>query len=170
MPFRRDLTSMLLLEQRRRRQTALGIGVLILAGIAGYLIVRKSLKEYSELQRAKDRTKTGDDELGTVLKNENPSFPVSQYDQWVSKMLTASGGCGTDSEQILAVFNKLRNNADFLMLKSRFNIQTWDACNWAFDFGDNKGDMQTLLSKELTPAEISKVNSILATKGIAYRV
>lgn len=105
-----------------------------------------------------------------VLKDNGtkPSYNDDTFKYWADKIEKACLGAGTDTETILAIFNKLKNTADFIKLDTAFGVR---------DFTDNlfgflpATDMRGWLKDEkaMKPL-IPTINSSLKQKGINKQI
>ena len=83
------------------------------------------------------------------------SYAKSQYQNFADALYYAMKGLGTDTSTVYNVFNQLYSKADVLQLISTFGVKDnetlseWMRGEWKLD--------------------ISKINSILASKGIEYK-
>lgn len=86
---------------------------------------------------------------------ETPTLSGVQFNLLANKLYNAMKGVGTDENTIYACFNQLRNTADMLKLIAVFGTKDGETLDqWI------RGDLNSW--------EISRLNSNLANKGIAY--
>lgn len=90
---------------------------------------------------------------------EVPTLSQSQFVLLCNQLEQAAKGVGTDEQAIYNVFNQMGNTADVYKLISVYGTR------------DGK-DLPTMIRSELSSVwpfnEISKLNKILANKGISY--
>ena len=141
---------------------ALGIGA-----TAAYFI-GKALKQFTtEGRRLETEKKTVENELKESLKTQPASFPVSQYQSFARIIQIAGFDLGTDEAAIYNVFRSLKNNTDFLQLTEAWGKPT----RTIYDFGIGyKMTLPQFLRWEMDDKEVKKINDILKSKGIKYRV
>lgn len=88
---------------------------------------------------------------------ETASFTTSQYKAMADKLYWAMKGWGTDEDAVFEVINALKNNVDFLKIRSEFGIRDgYDMKEWFY------GDFSS--------SDIQKINNLLYTKGITYTI
>lgn len=141
---------------------ALGIGA-----TAAYFI-GKALKQFTtEGRRLETEKKTVENELKESLKTAPPSFPFSQYQSFARIIQIAGFDLFTDEAAIYTVFRSLKNNTDFLQLTEAWGKPT----RTIYDFGIGyKMTLPQFLRWEMDDKEIKKINDILKSKKIKYRV
>jgi hypothetical protein len=126
--------------------------------VAMLLIFRKK----STAQQEQDALQNESSNAGT------PSYPNSQYFAWANQLETAMFDWGTDEAAIFNIFEQLNNNADFLKLKQAFGTRNYSGGIVPFIYGSYTLD--EWFAEELNQTDIATINSILASKGIIYRV
>lgn len=103
------------------------------------------------------------DEKKFILQGKKLSYPLSTYDGFANKIYQAGFVFGgTDEDSIYDVIKKLNNDLDVLQLIKAFG-------NRRIEFSLQNSDLTGFLSSELSSSELAYVNSILASKKIAYR-
>lgn len=150
-------------------------GVVVVGGLVvvylAYRGISKQFKKNVELKDAKDSVNNATNEIKQEIQSGvKPSYASSQYDGWAEAIVKQFKGADLLLESyptIKNIFDKLKNNADYLMLKKSFGIRTYDD---AF-FGQVKNvTLESAIQDELTTGSIEKLNAILEKKGITYRV
>ncbi len=96
-----------------------------------------------------------------------PTFPSSQFFAWANRLEQAMFDIGTDEDAIFDVFNRLRNNADFLALKAAFGVRNYTG-GFVPGFLSDDLSLDGWISQELDSSEIAQLNNILRSKGITY--
>ena len=86
---------------------------------------------------------------------EKLSYQKYEYNNMADSLFTAMKGLGTDTDTIYNIFYRMNNKADVLQL--------------VVSFGVRKGENLQQWMQGETKLSISKINNILATKGIDYR-
>lgn len=94
---------------------------------------------------------------------ETASYSSATYTQLADKIYAAvMYTWGTDEQAIYDVFNLMKNNIDVASLIKAFGKRR-------LEFSTQDAELGAHLSQDLDTAEIQKINSILASKGITYR-
>jgi hypothetical protein len=141
-----------------------GVGGLLVVGF----IVYKVFKRLSSTE-ATDRAEAAavEDELSEELKKTRLTFPESQYRSFAGTIETAGFDVGTDEDAIYNVFGKLKNNADYLAL-----TQAWGKPNRrVYEWGIGRDmTLAQFIRYEMNDKEVRKINGILSSKGIKYRI
>lgn len=109
-----------------------------------------------------------------ALTNESTAagtatYPSSQYFAWANRLEQAMFDVGTDEDAIISVFGNLKNNADFLALKTAFGVRNYTG-GFVPGFLSDDLSLDGWLQQELDSSEIAQLNNILANKGITYRI
>ena len=142
------------------------ISIAVVAGI-GYVLYKLSKKLNPESQRQEAENKDVESEIQQSVKKHPLSYPLSQYKSWANQIEVAGFGLGTDEEAIYSIFKKLKNDSDYLALQQAWGKPTRKTYDWAVPLDYT---LSQFLRYELSDSEISKLNYILASKGIKYRV
>jgi hypothetical protein len=142
------------------------ISIGILAG--GAYLIYKIVSKFGSEERRESRQNL---DIKTELDKETKKFPLtyakSQYSTFADTIDTAGFDLGTDEDAIYSVFYKLKNNSDYLALLSAWGKPT----RTVYEFGIGYSmTLPQFLRKEMSDSEVSKVNKILASKKITYRV
>lgn len=130
-----------------------GIGLALL-----YLFTRSSKAAQEQQSLNQESSQAG-----------TPTYPNSQYQAWANRLEQAMFDWGTEEETIFEIFSSLQNNADFLKLKLAFGTRTYTGGVLPGFFND-KLSLDAWLQQELDESELARVNQILSSKGITYRV
>jgi hypothetical protein len=161
------------------RQSPVVKGVVVVG--AGLLVygVYKAIKKEKDKKEATQAAQQAAAELA-LLQSQGirPSYQLSQYLSYADKLVQAMNGCGTDESMIYSVFNAMKNEADVLQLITSFGLRYYTPCPvsdpisytiWQFNDHAYGGELSTWLSYDLSDNEISKINSILRSKGITFQ-
>jgi hypothetical protein len=142
------------------------VAVAVVAGI-GYVIYKVTQK-LGETEDA-DRKEGGEvqSELEQEVKKKPASYPDSQYRTFANTIETAGFDMGTDEAAIYSTFRKLKNNADYLKLLNAWGKPNRKVYEWGI--GRNM-TLPQYIRWEMSDGEVKKVNDILSSKGIKYRV
>ena len=154
------------------------IGGLALVGIVGFTIYKK-IKTNAQLKDVLKESQYADDELRD-LKNQgiNPTLTNSEINGLISSIIDAIGGCGTDEQKIYDAFEQLNNDADVKLLIKIWGVRSFEPCaitspisytKWLWNNNSIGGNITQVLNSDLSSANKSKINSILAKKGIKHK-
>lgn len=149
------------------------IGGVIVAGLGvgfAYVIskyVRKNIDAIiKKRQEGKEYTREQKGKL---------SYPPTQYKAWADGIKGAfdpygTFGAGTDEDTIYNILRKLKNNDDWLQLQKDYGVR--DYTDYTYNpFGTvTKINLVESLNNELSGGEKNKVNEILKSKNITYRI
>lgn len=140
---------------------------------------------YRNIKRAKDEAdakRTADAAASELAQLANQgmtaSYSDSEFEVFSAKLVEAMNGCGTDENQVYAVFEALRNNADILKLITVFGLRYYQPCaadeplsylRWQFDDKAFGGDLSHWIAFDLSQTEIAHINETLRNSGINYQ-
>jgi len=142
------------------------VGVGVVAG-AGYGIYKLIKFLSAENKAEKKETQLVKGELETEVAKTGLSYPGSQYLTFANVIETAGFDIGTDEEAIYSTFRKLNNNADYLQLLSAWGKPNRTIYDWGIGYDMT---LPQYLRYEMGDDEINKINYILKSKGITYKV
>lgn len=152
-------------KEKKPVATAIAIGIGVGTGVILYKVLQKDIKKFTQKKKNDNLFKS---ELDPKIKG---NYPPSQYLAWADKLEDAFDYFwGTDEDAIYSVMRKLKNNNDWLLLAQAFGMRQYD------DLYDNEfwfgKDVNLLrwMQLELDTAEKNKVNAILKSKKITYRI
>lgn len=99
------------------------------------------------------------------------TYPPTQYDNWADAIEKAYYptvfGIGTDEDTILYIFDRLRNNNDFLLLLKAYGVRPY--YQGGFEYA--KFNLPQSLAFEDDGAEMrNKINTMFKKRGITYRL
>lgn len=141
--------------------TALKIGV----GVLGVYILSKSLASLKNTFSGGGLGKNYQSDLNKLEKSQiRPSysdqtyvgFADSIYNEYFKEVFP-------DIEDVLPIFNKLNNDADFLKLEQAFGTRR-------LLFGTTKGTLSAVLRRAFNSKDVEQINEILQKKNIKARV
>jgi len=153
--------------------TWIKLGVFVAGGVALAFGVKKVLDYFKpESKREQSESKQVITELEAEQKKQKASYAPSTYSGWASAIAQAIFGAGTDSAIIFDIFRKLKNNTDFLMLQKAWgNPKRQVYPDWfVFYSTGRKFTLSEALRDDMSSTEIQKINNILSSKGIKYRI
>ena len=149
------------------------LGVYIAGGVAIAFGVKKVLDYFKpDKKREESESQQVVTELETEQQKQKASFAPSTYSGWASAIAQAIFGAGTDFKTIYDIFNRLKNNTDFLMLQKAWGNPTRQVYpDWfVFYSTGRKFTLSEALRDDCTSSEIKTLNDVLQRKGIKYRV
>lgn len=154
-------------KEKRPIKTAIAIGIGALTAVALYKIVGKEIKE--AIQKKKNK-KLFDEEKDPKVQL---SYKPSQYITWADKIEDAMNVNWldfTDEDAIYNIMRKLKTNNDWLELMKAYGMRKYyDPISTEYVFGKDVNLLKAL-QLELDTKEKNKVNTILKSKGIRYRI
>jgi len=153
-------------KEKRPIKTAIAIGIGTAIALGVYKIVGKEIKAAFQKKNKQ-----------LFEKEKNPSVPLtykpSQYITWADKIEDAFNVSYlnfTDENAIYSIMRYLKTNNDWLELNKAYGKRTYyNPISPTYIFGKSI-NMLTSLQLELDTSEKNKVNSILKSKGIKYRI
>jgi hypothetical protein len=153
--------------------TWIKLGVFVAGGVAVAFGVKKVL-DYFKPERKRDESENKQvvTELDAEKKKNPASYPISTYAGWASAIAQAIFGGGTDFRSIYDIFNRLKNNTDYLYLQKAWgNPKRQVYPDW-FIFYDTgrKFTLPEALRDDCTSEQVKKLNAVLQRKGIKYRI
>ena len=141
-----------------------------MGGLVAWFIYDRFIKS-DQKKRDKQETKDVDSELEEAKKKTKLSYPLSQYQAFAKIIEIAGQDAGTDEKAIYSVFLKLKNNADYLQLVKAWGVARQVYPEWIFFYSTGyKLSLQQFIRYEMDEKEVKKINYILTSKGIKYRV
>jgi hypothetical protein len=142
------------------------ISVGVVAAV-GYTLYKMSKKFSAENQRENEENKDVETEIQKSVKKYPLSYPLSQYKSWANQIEVAGFGLGTDEAAVYSIFRKLKNDSDYLALQQAWGKPTRKTYDWAVPLNYT---LSQFLRYEMSDTEVNKLNYILQTKDIKYRV
>jgi hypothetical protein len=148
--------------------TWIKLGVFVAGGIAVAFGVKKVLNYFKpERKREESEQKTTTNELDEAKKKTPLTYPQSQYANFANIIEVAGFDLGTDEAAIYSVFRNLRNDADYLALATAWGKPTRKIYDYGFAYNVT---LPQYIRWEMNAKEAAKVNAILKSKNIKYRV
>lgn len=155
-------------KQKINPNTYVKIGLWIGGGLAVAFGVSKVLKILRpEYKREQNEQKTIESELESETKKTGLTYPLSQYSNFANIIETAGFDVGTDEAAIYNVFRLLKNNADYLQLTKAWGKPTRKIYDWGFGYDMT---LPQYIRWEMDAKEAGRINAILKSKNIKYRV
>jgi hypothetical protein len=160
-------------RQKVSPDTWIKLGIWVGAGVGIAFGVKKVL-DYFKPERKRDESEKKDieSELEAEAKKNKATYPKSQYAAFCSTIAEAIFGGGTDEAAIYNVFRSLKNDTDYLSLVKAWGSPTRQVFPDYFVFYSTgkKLTLPAALRYDLEPSECAKINAILKSKGIKYRI
>jgi hypothetical protein len=155
--------------------------VIVGAGLVVYMVGSKLYRKIIPTQTTKDaknELNVIDVEIKNNAKNGiKASYPDSQYVAWVRNIVDAISGCDYSAiliwsfgfQKVYDIFDKLKNDTDYLLLQKTFGIRTISKGVLCGGNYENVSFSQAM-SKQFNNVEINLLNTRLKSKGISYRL
>jgi hypothetical protein len=154
-------------KEKRPIKTAIAIGIGAAIAFGMYKLVSKEL---AEAIKKRKNSKLFDEEIDPKIK---ASYKPSQFITWADKIedsFNAQWLDFTDEDAIYNIMRKLKNNTDWLELNKAYGLRSYyDLLNPSYITGKDI-NLVKALQLELDTTEKNKVNAILKSKGITYRI
>jgi hypothetical protein len=156
-------------------------GLVVVGGIAitytAVTSILKSIKAKKIEQKSQAEISQASTELNTQIRmGKSPSIQRSQAEVIANAIVSASNDCGTDEKKIYAQFDKVKNQADILLLVDVFGLRKKVRCPFSDDpresfFSSDTPPMSlsAMINSELDATQIATLNNKLASKGITYK-
>lgn len=150
-------------------------GVVVVGGLTvTYIFVSqilKRIKQQASEKQSQQAIESAKDEL-QQLRNSGikPTLTKGQTDAMADTILNQFKGAdlALQSYSVTArEFNKLKNDADFLMLKTSWGVRTYPDALWG---NVSNVTLEAAIQNELFNTSIDKLNEILTKKGIKYTI
>lgn len=149
---------------------AKGVVAVALIGGVGYLgfKIYKSLSAKDKGQKKEE--KSWEKEAEELDKNPKTqaTLKFSQLQSYANVLQSAMDGMTTKVGDIKNVFSALKTDGDFAGLTKAFGTRTINS--GVYLVPDYTGTLSACLTDELSTSEKDEVNTILAKKGIKYKV
>lgn len=161
-------------------QQPAAVKVIVVAGIglAGYAAY-KAIKKAADESKARKAAEAAGNEIRQYNdQGYHATYTDSEYYSFVSALVEAMNGCGTDEDMILEIFRKMRNPVDIRKLITAFGVQYYRPCaasqpisyvRWQFDSHAFGGDLGTWLAYDLSTDYIQEINQILRERGTEFQ-
>lgn len=146
---------------------AKGIVAVTVLGVVVYATYKISQKLGGEEEQDRKEDKDIVSEIEQESKKKPASYADSQYKTFANTIETAGFDLGTDEAAIYSTFRKLKNNTDYLKLLNAWGKPNRTVYEWGVG---RKMTLPQYIRWEMSDTEVKKVNDILKSKGITYRV
>lgn len=152
--------------------TVVGVGLLAYIGFKVYKSVSDTAggvvsKEKGDKQEDKGWAAESD------RLNQKPEtrakITTAQASAFANSLHAAMDGYGTDEPTIYSVFRNIKNAGDFALLMNAYGVREISSGAWNPE-PNFKGTLTGALTSELAIEDKKKINEILKTKKIPYRV
>jgi hypothetical protein len=146
---------------------AKGVVAVAVIGVVGYAIFKVTQKLGSTEEADRKEDNEVQQELQNEIKKKPATYADSQYRTFANTIETAGFDLGTDEDAIYSTFRKLKNNTDYLKLLTAWGKPNRTVYEWGVG---RKMTLPQYIRWEMSDTEVKKVNDILQSKGITYRV
>lgn len=160
-------------RQKVSPDTWIKLGIYIAGGIGVAFGVKYVLDFFKPNKKLEDKNKKDvKNELDAAKKKKAQTYPNSVYAGFASTIAEAIFGAGSDESAIYDVFRQLKSDTDYLLLIEAWGSPTRQVFPDFFVFYDTgkKLTLPAALRYDLDTSEVKKINNILASKGIKYRI
>ncbi len=161
--------------------SVVGAGVILtVIGITTYKAISNALVTKKGMQAANDAEQ---DSAKLSAAGINPSYLGSEYETMAGAIKSAINDCNASNSEktdnVLSVFDKMKNIQDVLHLIQAFGVRQATPCwqditylmdNIALSFAPTtyKGDLTWWLRQQLNTEDLNKLNKSLLDKGINF--
>ena len=146
---------------------AKGVVAVAVLGVTIYAVYKISKKLGGDEEQDKKEGADVLSELEKAAKKKPATYPASQYKTFANIIETAGFDIGTDEDAIYSTFRKLKSNTDYLMLLIAWGKPNRTVYEWGVG---REMTLPQYIRWEMDDSEVKKVNDILQSKGITYRV
>ena len=144
--------------------------------IVGGLFVYKKAKGLFSSDPMKQTSRQINDDISKLENNGvQPTYADSAYLQFANMLFQAVAGAGTDDKAIFNIFDKIKNDVDYLKLNKAFGVRRYGALfeKDPIPFLSRlmplpEYTLTQSLSSELSDSKIEKLNQILKSNGVTY--
>lgn len=146
--------------------------VMLIGGAIGLVVLYRALGGFIAQQSAMRENQDASNELDKLNENPHTKQKITKYQaqQIANAIFTAMDGYTTNENAIYTSFRQLKNNADFLAVSKAFGTRKISSGRWNFVVNDMEGTLTQCLQDELGDDERKKVNEILKSKKIRFRI
>lgn len=148
------------------------LGITVFGGLFAY-------KKAKGLFSSDPMKKTSKQISNDIAKLENDgvqaTYADSAYLQFANMLFQAVAGAGTDYDAIYNIFDKIKNDVDYLKLNKAFGVRRYGAIfeKDPLPFVSNifplpEYTLTQALSSEMSDSKIAKLNQILKSNGVTY--
>jgi hypothetical protein len=151
-------------------KTAIVIGVIGLVVYVAYRILKapKDLKK-GQGNRQEDRSWNKEFDQLNTSPSTKATITKAQMGAYANTIHAAMDGYGTGEDEILGVFKKLKNNADFAGVSAAYGVR--EVSSGTYNPARNfNGTMAGALTDELSQYWKDEINDVLKKNKITYRV
>ena len=150
-------------------------GIVVVGGMfATYIFVSQTMKRIRKTmdnKQNKQALESANDDLQDLIKRGiKPTLTKAQTDAMADAILNQYKNADLLLQSFPVTereFNKLKNDADYLLLKKSWDIRTYPD---AFLGSVSNVTLEAAIQNELFNSSISKLNTILSKKGIKYSI
>jgi hypothetical protein len=150
-------------------------GVVVVGGLAvTYIFVSQiisRIKKQASDKQNRQAVESANDDLQDLIKSgKKPTLTKAQTDAMADAIFNQYKNADLLLQSYPVTeraFNNLKNDADFLLLKKSWDIRTYPD---AFLGSVSNVTLEAAIQNELFNSSITKLNAILAKKGIKYTI
>ena len=138
--------------------------LLVGGGIGIVYLFTKVLNKKSGTQNQQGNFITNPTNAPLEVSVVKPTLDENKLRSSVNSLIKAFNGDGTDEQAIYDVFTNVKNDVDFTNLVTKFGTKT---IRGGFFTSSTKGDLRTIIKKEMDSNEIKYLNQILQGNGVS---
>jgi len=146
------------------------VGVLGVTYIFASQIIKRIRQQAEDKKNQQSVVDAKKDMADLSKRGINPTMTQSQADGWAAQIVKQFQGADIPPQSgdlMRRIFKSLKNDADYLLLKTSFGIKTYPDALW----GSVKNvSLEGAIQDELLNSTISDLNVILSKNGITYTV
>jgi hypothetical protein len=145
--------------------------LLAVGAVIGAIVIIRSLRGFTQKQDSREEVREAYNELEEMNNNPSTRQKITNFQaqQYANTLFSAMNGYGTDETSILGVFYKIYNDADFLAVSKSYGIREVSS-GYLNPEPNMKGTLTECLHSELDAEWRKKINKVLTTKKIRFRV
>jgi hypothetical protein len=152
------------------------VGLLGVTYIVGSQVLSAIRRKKDEKKQLEEINVASNDLNALSRAGVKPTLSNSAYEAISAAIIDAVNGCGTSMAKILSQFEKMKNDADVLMLIKVFGLRKKQRCVFSDDPREDFWSSQTPpmsltahLQSDLSVSDINEINKTLSKKGIKYQ-
>lgn len=131
-----------------------GWGLIIAGGLYWYIFVRKTGEDIKDEARKNDENLADKSQLETLAQRGiKPRWTKGEYYELANSIYSAMKGGGTDELAVMRVIYRVRNEADWIMLKQYFGVR-------------DGSDLVQWLRSELSAGYLNDINKSFRKVGV----
>lgn len=151
-----------------------GKGLILIGGAYAAYSIGKSLIGQTKIDPETRDSSQEEDGWNASLQQDSkqkaPTLSSTQMKSIANSMFRAMDGYGTDEEAIISLARQAKNNADWSGINAAWGKRTISSGAWNPSPDLRNATLGEALHDELSQYWKTKINQVLSSKGIKYRV